>query len=192
MTETASIPTPPRLTGDPASDVQILQDYLWRFYRALNLETDVNGSLLTVGDRLAALEEFQAGVEAGTHAAAEGLLQQRYLSDATALAANTATTFTHELGVEPDLVQIELICGATSEGYAAGDVLVVNPAINSQGGAGCGFSVTKTSTSIVVRTGSNAVVAQIINGSTGVGANLTIANWTYRVRAFAVSAPEEE
>lgn len=56
----ATIPTPPRLTGNPKTDVQVLEEYSYQLYTALVIDAQINDRL----DRVAALSKLDLTISA--------------------------------------------------------------------------------------------------------------------------------
>lgn len=56
----ATIPTPPRLTGNPKNDVQVLEEYSYQLYNALIFDAQINDRL----DRIAALSKLELTISA--------------------------------------------------------------------------------------------------------------------------------
>lgn len=112
-----------------------------------------------------------------------------FVSPEQTITAGGTVSITHGLGEAPKLIQAELICKTAEHGYAVGDRVVINPAINPANASGSqyGHSLILNSTSIVVRygTGGSGISYVITNALTGAGAGLLNANWRLVVRAYA-------
>jgi hypothetical protein len=96
--------------------------------------------------------------------------------------SGTAISLNHNIGSQPDSFNLDIKCTTTELGYAVGDVvrLSSSPAPTNYNtltpwatAKTCGFT-----------TGSSATQTGIINKSTGVFANITAANWSYRMTAL--------
>lgn len=112
---------------------------------------------------------------------------KKFVSALQTITSAGLLTLPHGLAVIPDFVQGELVCLTADIGYAIGDIVVVNPAGNgyaSGGSAAQGVVFRKDATNIYVRYGSGTNPFQLMNGTTGVVANMTNANWNFRVRAI--------
>lgn len=97
-------------------------------------------------------------------------------------------TLAHGLGAKPTLVTASLVCVIAELGYAVGDEVVINPALNDDGSNRRGISLVPDATAINVRYGSGAsgVGLTIIRADTGDRAPITSANWRLVVRAWVL------
>jgi hypothetical protein len=111
---------------------------------------------------------------------------ERFTSTDQTITAGGALTLAHGLPGIPQLIQMALVCQSNSEGYAAGDIVYMNPHSNLNDTASRGVSIVPDTINLVIRYGSDANVFTIINKSTGTIVGLTIANWKLRVTAFYV------
>lgn len=109
----------------------------------------------------------------------------RYVSPATVLAAATAGTLTHNLGVRPERVWAYFICTTGEAGYTAGDYLVWSNAGDQNTANIYGLSIAATSTSVLTYSVGTTSIFRAINLSTGAAAVLTAANWSLVVVAEA-------
>lgn len=89
-------------------------------------------------------------------------------------------SLTHGLGAAPSLLQLSLVCVTGEADYSTGDVIAISAGSNSNRGV----SATLTSTSIVIRFGSDANAFQAAHKTTGATTALTNANWNLIVRAW--------
>ena len=179
MSETAAIPPPPRLTGEPAADVQILQEYLWRFYRALNLEADVNGTLLTVGDRLAALE-------------ARADLQYTETDEQSTVTKPSSTTVAHNVPAGSTILWGLgfLRCKTAEGGYAVGDELHFAGWLHVSAGDKRNGLVSWDATNVTISIADS--FNEIPHRTTGASFAWSTANWRSFARVFYVVADETE
>lgn len=116
---------------------------------------------------------------------ARTVLGASYLSADQTITSAGSLTLAHSLGAAPKLVMAWLKCGTGEAGYTAGDI-VLAPATNADsGGDSKGVSVTADTTNLNIRFGSSAAVFNLLNKTTGTGANITNANWTIHFRAFS-------
>lgn len=122
-----------------------------------------------------------ATVSANSAAIAALGLQKDYYGPVTTMTSGALTNFTHGLGAIPKIVTFELVCLTAEFGYSIGDIIEWYPSFFSTGAEMP--SVTKTSTQVQVRLGSSP--PKIGNKTTGASQTITVANWNYRVRAFA-------
>lgn len=99
-----------------------------------------------------------------------------YESAAQTITADGDLTLTHGLGGTPKLVMGFLICNTASAGFAVGDEIPYDRNASSNGGV----TLAANSTSIKIAYGASFPV-NILGGTS---ANLTIANFTYVVRAW--------
>lgn len=112
---------------------------------------------------------------------------KKFVSALQTITSAGLLTLPHGMATVPDFVQGELVCLTADIGYAVGDIVVVNPAGNGYGSGGAaaqGVVFRKDATNIYVRYGSGTNPFQLMNGTTGVVANMTNANWNFRVRAI--------
>lgn len=111
---------------------------------------------------------------------------KEYTSAEQAITAGGLLTLAHGLGVVPKLVVGQLICKTAENGYAIGDVIEMPLTnLNSTAANGYGCNARKDTTNVYIRYGSNASLWPAVNGTTGVYATLSAANWRLVVRAFA-------
>lgn len=86
----------------------------------------------------------------------------------------------------PKLVTGQLVCKTAENGYAIGDVIEMPLTnLNSTAANGYGCNARKDATNVYIRYGANASLWAAVNGTTGVYATLSAANWRLVVRAFA-------
>lgn len=125
-----------------------------------------------------------------TVAQAKALLGIRsgYTSANQTITAAGALTLAHGLGAKPTLVSASLVCVIAELGYAVGDEVMINSALNDDGSNRRGLSLVPDATTISVRYGSGAssVVLTIIRADTGDRAPITSANWRLVVRAWVL------
>ena len=106
-------------------------------------------------------------------------------SDQTITAAG-ALTLAHSMAAVPALIQCLLVAQNSVLGYTAGDIMVINPAVNSAGtNTNNGLSIVPDATNVNIRFGSNANTFDILRKDTGASAGVTNTDWKLRVRAWA-------
>lgn len=112
---------------------------------------------------------------------------QEYVSAPGAITSGGLLSLVHGLGVRPKLIHCELVCTVTGDGgYVAGDVVAINPAINSNGGSvNRGLSLVLTPSTIGVRFGASANALEILDRATGNAVALNNNRWNLVVRAWA-------
>lgn len=106
---------------------------------------------------------------------------KEFISADTALTATTITEFTHGLGVAPKLVQITLINVTTEFGWVTGDEISFHTVSTRY--IDWFVLAADATTKISGVTGSNT--PHITRKDTQAEANATLANWNYRLRAWA-------
>lgn len=111
--------------------------------------------------------------------------QRIYVSADQSITAGGLLTLAHGLGVPPLLIQRELVCVTAEVGYSVGDAVIDIMGPYKAEVPGSGTAVTWTSTNVLVRYGSQTVPLYVLHKSTGVLASITLANWRYRIKAFA-------
>ena len=84
----------------------------------------------------------------------------------------------------PKLIQAQLICKTAEGGYSIGDVLIINPAINSNS-VFAGHSLVIDATNINVRYGFDSDAYLIMSKTDGQSFGITNANWRLVISAWA-------
>lgn len=106
---------------------------------------------------------------------------QRFVSSPQAMTAGGLITVAHSLGVEPE-VNLVLICTTADVGYSVGQRVQIGNGPNSISGvSGQGVGVRADSTNVNVRIGAAGIA--IVHGTNGLGAQITLANWSLEIRA---------
>lgn len=105
-----------------------------------------------------------------------------FVSAQQVMTAGGQLTIAHGLGVEPDMVTVELVCQVAELNYTVGQVVPVNVASNFASSVSRGFSIIKNSTNVIVRVGSSGLA--LIDATTGGSNTITLANWRLVVRAL--------
>ena len=106
----------------------------------------------------------------------------------TSISLNGTSTFTHNLGAIPKLVQAVLVCTSTDQGFAVGDEVRVEASMWRQETSGgpntfSGATVYWNATEVKVLFGISAY--RVVNGANHAdGAVLTLSNWDLTVRAW--------
>ena len=139
-----------------------------------------------VGDGSAANQAYrvyvgQVTVSAGVVSAIVWYaLNGRYEVSGVALpGVGTATSRNHNIGVPPRIRSVSIVCGTAELNYAVGDEVPVWTENN--GGTLTPSLVVASALSIATVRGSTATL--LLNKTTGVSANITPANWTYKFQA---------
>lgn len=104
-------------------------------------------------------------------------------ADQTITFAGTLT-IAHGLGAIPKVVTGFLKCTTAELGYSIGDIVCI-PIGQNGATASSGASVNIDATNLVVRYGSSGNPISILHKTTGSASNITTANWTFHMRAFA-------
>jgi hypothetical protein len=108
----------------------------------------------------------------------------RYFTGDQTLTTGTPVALTHGLGARPWRIWAEIKCMATDIGYAVGDIVAVNPNLESDGSVVRGMTVNSDATTLRI-IGGNNVAIWTANKTTGVTAAITPASWRYRAYAEA-------
>lgn len=111
-----------------------------------------------------------------------------YTSAQQTITSAGALTLAHGLGAKPTLVSASLVCVVAEFGYAVGDEVMINSALNDDGTNRRGLSLVPDATAINVRygTGGQSVTFTIIRADTGDRAPLANASWRLVVRAWVL------
>lgn len=108
----------------------------------------------------------------------------RFFTGDITMATGTVTTFTHGLGARPWRIWAEMKCTTAEAGYAVGDIVAVNPNLESDATVVRGMTVNADATTL--RTiGGNNVSIWTANKSTGAVSAITPSSWRYRAYAEA-------
>lgn len=108
-----------------------------------------------------------------------------YTSADTAFALGGFLSFSHGLGVAPELVQLEAVCTVAVAGYSVGHVLPVAFGYSGTTGSS-GVAARFTSSVIELRVGTQGATVLLDWGTGGNSAvYLTPTEWNLRVRAYA-------
>lgn len=109
-----------------------------------------------------------------------------YESTAQTITSAGLLTLPHGFGVKPKLFMTYLKCVTPEYGYLVNDEVIAHTTqVSSSAADSFGVSVTYDATNVYVRYGSGAPVFVAVNKTTGVGVNLTNANWQFFIRAWA-------
>lgn len=101
------------------------------------------------------------------------------------LTAGGSLILAHGLGVKPPLYVAFIQCTTANSGYAVGDEIPINPALNTTDATVQAISIVPDATNLNVRVGSAAGSIKILNKA-GAGFNdITNASWKLVVRAWA-------
>lgn len=100
------------------------------------------------------------------------------------LAAST-TTQAHGLGAQPTLIELEMECLTTDNGYATGDKVKVGPHERAAAGS-TAWSIYASTTNVVLLF-NGTTQPNIAHKSTRVNGNVTLANWKLTVTPYLVS-----
>ncbi len=104
-----------------------------------------------------------------------------YTTQTTPLpSVTTAVSVAHTLGVTPDECMLEWVCLTAEHGYSIGDV-ISTPFVTTSGYHST-VQVWRNATTVGYANYSLSVNWLLINKTTGVNANPTLANWAYRFR----------
>lgn len=105
-----------------------------------------------------------------------------FVSSLQTITAGGSLTIPHSLGVTPTDIRGELVCQVAEVGYSIGDIVPLG--LNQMSAsASYGAAVVPDGTNLNVRYGSSGGAFVLINFSTGGLANITPANWRFRLRA---------
>jgi hypothetical protein len=113
---------------------------------------------------------------------------EEYVSANQTITAAGSLTLAHGLSSEPKLIQVYLECQTGELNYTAGQKILVNNHFTNDGSAGAtsrGVAVVPDATNLNIRFGSNTQTFNLLNYTTGGGANITNANWELIVKAYA-------
>lgn len=116
--------------------------------------------------------------------AAQGFASDYRSGNQTITSAGTIT-LTHGLGRMPRIVELWLKCITAEFNYAIGDEVYVTAETGSAGNNNRGISMKRSTSSLIIRYGSDANVFFLPDATTGIGSNLTNANWALIVEAWA-------
>ena len=117
---------------------------------------------------------------------ANGQFSQEFVSSNTAIVQGAKTTFAHGLGGLPKLVQGVFVCTTAQFGYSVGDELSthvqhISDASAVERASGMWAASDATNIEVVIGTTIPAFARQ----DTGAYATITLANWRYKIRAWA-------
>jgi hypothetical protein len=132
--------------------------------------TDTTESLVSAEKVKAAIDAFAPSV---------------YRSSAISVANDNMYSFSHGLGVEPDIVQVYLECTSSNGGYSVGDIIQV-AATSDPAGDTEGIGILITSSAVEVRIGYNGIATYIEKTDTFGGYSTFVvnaANWDMYVVA---------
>lgn len=105
-----------------------------------------------------------------------------YTSAEQTITAAGSLTLAHGLGVEPESIELRLVCKTTELGYPVDDVVLLAPGRND---SNRGLAVVPDETNIFIRFGSGAAPLAVMNKTTGGEGGITPANWRLVVKAWA-------
>lgn len=105
-----------------------------------------------------------------------GPFYRRFVSAQQSYSAAALLTIPHGLGVAPDQVYLTLVCLTAEAGYSPGDIIHLG-SIHRYDGVSRGVSVWCDATNINARIGSDTTTMVVLEKTTGVGTNITAANW---------------
>lgn len=165
------------------------QCYFVRFNAALvltngaSLVTQTGANITTAAGDTCILRATAANVvEVLSYAAPYG----RYVSPEQTITSAGLLTLAHGLGAVPSLVTGELVCKVAEFGYSIGQIINCNLTIASTSTLdNKGISMAKDATNLTGRFGNNVSAFSANNFTSGVGVDLTNANWRLIVRAWA-------
>jgi hypothetical protein len=107
-----------------------------------------------------------------------------YESGEIACTGGTSGTLTHGLGVTPYRMQVYLRCKTAEKGYVAGnEVALITPDSTGANDYGVQLYLTGSTTTISYVVGAQG--CRVLNATTGVGGQVTDANWRLVIRAWA-------
>ena len=107
-----------------------------------------------------------------------------FTSSAQTITSGGALSIAHGASAKPKIVVAYLVCQTDEQGYVAGDELFVNVGSDETYSLGHGFALTRSTTNLEIRFGSDANVFAMPNKTTGTRANLTNASWKIVFSAF--------
>jgi hypothetical protein len=110
-----------------------------------------------------------------------GDLVTTYTSSDTAITVDTTQNFTHNLGGEPDIVNVFLVCNTAEHGYTIGDIVPLNLHANNTGGND-NHMVKANTTQVEVRI--RTVLRQCHESTDTTAVTFTSTSWDLRINAI--------